>query len=79
MPGQIISAQGALGSEMYLLKSGSAEVSIKDHESRGQSKVVTHIKAGQCFGCLFFSFELFLYCIRTTKIPVFMFANWIHR
>jgi CRP-like cAMP-binding protein len=48
MPGQVIAAQGTLGAEMYLLKSGSCDVSVTD--LRGASTRVEGIVSGQCFG-----------------------------
>jgi len=50
MPEQVICAQGSLGSEMYLLKRGSAEVSIRDSASGGKLRILGSISAGHCFG-----------------------------
>mmetsp|Transcript_27545 Transcript_27545/g.89709 ORF Transcript_27545/g.89709 Transcript_27545/m.89709 type:complete len:1062 (-) Transcript_27545:78-3263(-) len=48
MPGQVITAEGTLGSEMFLLKSGSAEVSVQD--VGGKPRGLGLIGPGQCFG-----------------------------
>jgi len=48
MPGQVITAEGTLGSEMFLLKSGSAEVSVED--VGGKPRGLGLIGPGQCFG-----------------------------
>ena len=48
VPGQVVTAQGTLGTEMFLLQSGGAEVTIKD--ASGPSRSVGQILVGQCFG-----------------------------
>jgi len=47
MPGQVITAQGTLGSEMYLLKTGVANVQVSEG---GSLQMVGRITPGQCFG-----------------------------
>jgi len=47
MPGQVITAQGTLGSEMFLLKSGVAKVQVSEG---GTLRTVDRIAPGQCFG-----------------------------
>jgi len=50
-PGQVITAQGVHAAEMYLLKEGSAQVSVKDagNEHLG-SMIISVLEPGQVFG-----------------------------
>ena len=50
MPHQVITAQGSYETQMYLLKSGSADVHITNHKG-GKHCIVT-ITSGQCFGAV---------------------------
>jgi voltage-gated potassium channel len=47
MPGQVITAQGTLGSEMFFLKTGTADVRVSEG---GVATIVSKIYPGQCFG-----------------------------
>ena len=47
MPGQVITAQGTLGSEMFFLKTGTADVKVSEG---GVASIVNRIYPGQCFG-----------------------------
>jgi CRP-like cAMP-binding protein len=62
MPNQIITAQGSLEEQMYLLKSGSAEVKVTDE--RGFAVSLMNIHSGQVFGEL----SLWMECRRTATV-----------
>eukprot|EP00802_Teleaulax_amphioxeia_P003906 Tamp_03909.p1 GENE.Tamp_03909~~Tamp_03909.p1 ORF type:complete len:789 (+),score=142.32 Tamp_03909:50-2368(+) len=62
MPQQLITMQGRLEEQMYLLKSGSAEVVVADEN--GSAESVANIMGGQCFGEL----SLWMECRRTASV-----------
>jgi CRP-like cAMP-binding protein len=70
MPGQVVTSQGSMGSEMYLLKHGSCDVSIID--VKGRKKKIGVIRVGQCFGeiSLWFESKRSGHIVRTHFWPV---------
>ena len=67
--GQVITAQGAMGDEMYLMHSGAADVSIKDNG--GPMRVVGRIAVGQCFG----EISLWIECKRSATVTATEFSQ----